>query len=264
MTKDDIELQAAKFYDKIDLDQYNLTPEQRADAEAMAKDLSFMAARFLCRLKIKYEAPGGIDQQDWNDLDSLLQIGKGILSESEQASFIEYAKKIIATHKPQGAEFYLLLDLQSRIRSHFSRAGHQANIDAFELVDGFVPDEITLSEEEYHLLYKINKQPFPGTYLPGYFTYQYGLDLSYSLNKLIYLGYLAFVPQSQYMSKLTCAQLRDLLDRYGLPTKGKKDELIDRVYNNIHPDEIDTMYPTGYFVATDKWKDGDIRARLQG
>lgn len=264
MTKNDIKLQAAEFYSKLDLDKFNLSPEQRAEAEEMAKALSLISAQFICGLKSRNEAPAGIDERDWNDLYSLLQVANGILNEEEKKAFITTVKNIIAEHDARGVEFYTLHTLQSMIWSHFSRAGHQNNINAFEVVEDFVPDETTLSPEEHKLLNKINKQPFPGTYLPGYFTYEYQMDFSYTLNKLLYLGYLKLVPQSQFMSKLTCADLRSLLDRYGLTTKGKKDDLIDRVYENISANDIDVLYPTRYFITTDKWKRSGYYAGIQG
>ena len=264
MTNNDIKLRAAEFYSKLNLDKYNLSPEQRADAEEMAKALSLVSAQFICGLKSHKEAPAGIDERDWNDLYSLLQVANGILNEEEKKAFIKTVKDIIATGDPRNIKYDILHNLQSIIRSHFARASHKNNINAFEVVEDFVPDETTLSPEEHQLLYKINKQPFPGTYLPGYFSYEYQMDFSYTLNKLIYLGYLELVPQSQFMSKLTCADLRSILDRYRLPTKGKKDDLIDRVYANISPDEIDKLYPTKYFVTTDKWKRSGEYARLQG
>lgn len=262
MTKNDIKLQAAKLYSKINFDRY--PPDQRAAAEEMAEEMCLIAAQLLCGHKSRNEVPAGITEQDWNDLPTLLHIANDILNESEKKAFVESVKRIIATRDRRDIEFDTLCDLQSMICSHFSSVGHQNNIDAFEVIDNFVPDESTLSPEEYKLLNKINKQPFPGTYLPGYFTYEYQMDFSYTLNKLIYLGYLELVPQSQFMSKLTCADLRSLLNRYGLPTKGKKVELIDRVYANINSIEINKLFPIKYFVTTDKWKRSGEYAGIQG
>ena len=264
MTDNDIKLRAAEFFSKLNLDKYDLSPEQRIEAEEMAKALSIMSAKIIAGLKSYNEAPTGIDENDWNDLYSLLQVANGILDEQEKKEFIRAVKDIIANGDPRSLKFDILHNLQSMIRSHFARVGHKNNINAFEVVEDFVPDETTLSPEEHQLLYKINKQPFPGTYLPGYFSYEYQMDFSYTLNKLIYLGYLELVPQSQFMSKLTCADLRSILDRYRLPTKGKKDDLIDRVYAYISPDEIDKLYPTKFFITTDKWKRSGEYARLQG
>ena len=262
MTENDIKLQAAKLYSKINFDRY--PPDQLAAAEEMAEGMCLIAAQILCEQKSRNEAPAGISEQDWNDLPTLLHIANGILSEGEKQAFVDSVKRIIATRDRRDVEFDTLCDLQSMIYSHFSKVGHQNNIGAFEVIDNFVPDETTLSPEEHKLLNKINKQPFPGSYLPGYFTYEYQMDFSYTLNKLLYLGYLKLVPQSQFMSKLTCADLRSLLDRYGLPTKGKKDDLIDRVYENISANDIDVLYPTSYFITTDKWKRSGYYAGIQG
>ena len=122
MTDNDIKLRAAEFYSKLNLDKYDLSPEQRADAEEMAKALSLISAQFICGLKSRNEAPAGIDERDWNDLYSLLQVANGILNEEEKKAFIKTVKDIIATGDPRDVEFDTLHNLQSMIKSHIYRA----------------------------------------------------------------------------------------------------------------------------------------------
>lgn len=119
MTKNDIKLQAAKFYSKINFDRY--PPDQRAAAEEMAEGMCLIAAQILCGLKKRNKAPAGISEKDWNDLPALLHIANGILSEREKQAFVESVKRIIATRDRRDIEFDTLHDLQSLVRSHITQ-----------------------------------------------------------------------------------------------------------------------------------------------
>lgn len=67
-----------------------------------------------------------------------------------------------------------------------------------------------------------------------YFNYRFGIcdPISYH-KKVISEGYLVEAPVSIALKKLKVEQLKSMLDSAGLPNKGKKDDLISRIMENI-------------------------------
>lgn len=83
-----------------------------------------------------------------------------------------------------------------------------------------------------------------------YFNYRFGIcnPISYH-KKVISEGYLVEAPVSIALKKQKVGQLKSILDSAGLPNKGKKDDLISRIMENI---DAASLGLEKYYVPSEK------------
>ncbi|WP_165249555.1 SAP domain-containing protein [Adlercreutzia sp. ZJ141] len=99
---------------------------------------------------------------------------------------------------------------------------------------GLYPAEILL------LSYcKIGKYPKPKSGYPGLWWFEYGIrDVGHALESLATRGYLEWAPKTASLHNLKVDQLKQILETAGLPSNGKKQDLIDRIVANLSDDQI--------------------------
>ncbi len=90
------------------------------------------------------------------------------------------------------------------------------------------------------------KYPKPKTGYPGLWWFEYGIrDVGNALKSLEQRGFLRWAPKSSYLNSLKADELKKILSANGLDSSGKKEELIERIKQQI-PEEriiIDSYVP---------------------
>ena len=96
---------------------------------------------------------------------------------------------------------------------------------AFPSRTGLYPAEILLLEYCSYGTY-----PGPKNGYPGFWWFEYGIrDVGAALKSLEDRGYITFATAKDSLNQLTIPQLKDMLSAKGMPTTGKKSDLIMRV-----------------------------------
>ncbi|WP_411953580.1 SAP domain-containing protein [Alkalibacillus sp. S2W] len=116
-----------------------------------------------------------------------------------------------------------------------------------ELPNGLLPGEVILIEWISGKTYEAN--------MPGYFEYNYGLQVNRSLNKLIREGYVEEVTPAESLSTLKVPELKEVLKSKQLKVSGKKDNLIERVKENFSTNEISNLVESNILKASTKGED---------
>ncbi len=81
--------------------------------------------------------------------------------------------------------------------------------------------------------------PGPKNGYPGFWWFQYGIrDVGEMLRSLEVRGYIEFASAKDSVSKLTIAQLKEILIEHGLSTSGKKSDLVERVVSNVSEENL--------------------------
>lgn len=88
---------------------------------------------------------------------------------------------------------------------------------------------------------------------PGYFQYTYNLNFNLALEHLGAGGFLEYSNIEYGLKKSTVAELKEMLKECGYKPKGKKDELISFVLQNLPAEKL-SEFDKLYFVATEKGK----------
>lgn len=84
------------------------------------------------------------------------------------------------------------------------------------------------------------------TYLPNYWSFEYKLDTPNVIKKLFTYEYLQYAPDEFVLSKCKVGELKDIILKNNLKAKGKKDDLIDTIKQNIsdYPKYLTEKYYT--------------------
>lgn len=91
--------------------------------------------------------------------------------------------------------------------------------------------------------------------LPDYWKYNYGINPNRVTKKLIDMGFLEFrLDIERNISELTIPQLKELLKSNDLPLKGKKNDLISRIFENIDLTYLEEKFPTKKYCLTNNGK----------
>lgn len=86
------------------------------------------------------------------------------------------------------------------------------------------------------------KYPKPQSGYPGLWWFGYGIrDVGHALESLEKRGFIKWASKKDGLNSLKVAELKHILSNSGLPTTGKKDELIERIKSNV--DEEDIIIP---------------------
>lgn len=148
-----------------------------------------------------------------------------------------------------------LLLIKQLENSYTSDIKHNNNINSFSLSD--VKDvkkrTIKLNDGETYLLKYVLKKSTDLNYLPKYFTYKYKLNIGKSMLKLFANDYLYIsFADSFSLGKYKVNYLKEVLDKYNLSNKGKKDVLVDRLLSNLSTEQLEKDFPNKYFLPTSK------------
>lgn len=82
--------------------------------------------------------------------------------------------------------------------------------------------------------------PNPSSGYPGLWWFAYGIrDVGKALRSLEERGFVQWAPKAKCLEHLKVADLKQILQNAGLPTTGKKTELIDRITSEISDDKLD-------------------------
>ena len=83
------------------------------------------------------------------------------------------------------------------------------------------------------------KYPKPNGGYPGLWWFEYGIrDVGHALESLEKRGFLCWAPLDQCLSSLKVDELKQILDKTGLPTTGKKADLVKRISEEIPRESI--------------------------
>lgn len=83
------------------------------------------------------------------------------------------------------------------------------------------------------------KYPGPKNGYPGFWWFTYGIrDVGEKLSELEHKGFIEYAPASDTLVGLTVAELKNILDKYGIKATGKKAELIDAIRSDISEEQL--------------------------
>lgn len=82
---------------------------------------------------------------------------------------------------------------------------------------------------------------------------RYGVkDVNKVLRDLLSKGFISIASVDVTLRKMTIADLKAILAKYGLSTRGKKEELIQRVIDEISSEKLKELFPNRFYIRTDK------------
>ena len=100
------------------------------------------------------------------------------------------------------------------------------------------------------------KYPKPSSGYPGLWWFEYGIrDVGYALESLENRGFLQWAPLEHSISSLKVDELKQILEQSGLPTTGKKADLVQRISLEIPREKIDLPPSAFKYELTDLGKD---------
>ncbi len=100
------------------------------------------------------------------------------------------------------------------------------------LPEGILPGHVVM-------LWRIHFNNFTNqTLIPQYFEYRYGVDSDECIATLTKLGYIKICGARQSLDVLNMVVLKRILQASGLPTSGKKEELLKRILENIPEEQL--------------------------
>lgn len=90
---------------------------------------------------------------------------------------------------------------------------------------------------------------------PHYFVFEHNLDIENCIKKFLARKLLQISSVEYSLSKLTIAQLKNLLSDFNLKSSGKKQELLDRLLTNVSKEKLTALELKKYYVLTDSGKE---------
>lgn len=94
--------------------------------------------------------------------------------------------------------------------------------------------------------------PRPKYGYPGFWWFEYGIrDVEKYLSSLEDRGFIRRCLPNESLSKLTAAELKDILKANGLPVSGKKQELVDRILGNVDFDHLTSIVEDPKYALTE-------------
>lgn len=89
--------------------------------------------------------------------------------------------------------------------------------------------------------------------IPAYYSdTAFGRNVGPALSRLLRGGYLQRGSVQKSIERKTIPDLKAVLSEKELKTSGKKGELVQRLLNNVPPDELEELFPVGVYEATEK------------
>lgn len=97
--------------------------------------------------------------------------------------------------------------------------------------------------------------PNPKDGYPGFWWFEYGIkNVGAKLKSLEERGFIRISLPSESISGLTTAQLKEILKLCGLPVNGKKNDLVQRIKNNLSNDDLSDYISECKYTLTDLGK----------
>ncbi len=95
--------------------------------------------------------------------------------------------------------------------------------------------------------------PKPKNGYPGFWWFEYGIrDVGHALESLASRGFITWAPKDLMLEKLKVPQLKNILISSGLPTTGKKADLLERIRQNVPEENWPDMSSMKKYILTDK------------
>lgn len=114
------------------------------------------------------------------------------------------------------------------------------------LPEGLLPGDVVL-------LWRIHFNNFTNeTVIPQYFEYRYGINSTDSMNTLMNLGYVQRLGAKESVHLLNMTLLKRILQNHGLATKGKKEEVLLRINENLSEKQLDQELSLRRYQITPK------------
>lgn len=107
-----------------------------------------------------------------------------------------------------------------------------SNFDPFNL-DKSVVDNSPLTSVEKSFLKYMDGKDVVNPYIPGYWTYEYNINYKKLLTIFLVKEYLKISSAYETLKFLTVEELKDILRENNLKVSGKKNELINRIRENL-------------------------------
>lgn len=89
------------------------------------------------------------------------------------------------------------------------------------------------------------------TWIPEYFEYRYGVNSDESIELLLKLKMIEITKVNESLSLYNSTQLKGFLKSKELDQKGKKQDLVDRVYNSFTEKELEELSSTRAYRITE-------------
>lgn len=103
-----------------------------------------------------------------------------------------------------------------------------------------VPESLN-SIEKYFLKSMIG-QPIKNPEVCAYWFYEYSLDYSDTIKKLLSMRYLKIGGKENCLSSMTVAELKEILSAFNEKVSGKKAELLNRITSNISHSDLEKFF----------------------
>lgn len=152
----------------------------------------------------------------------------------------------ISSESKDGKDVILSLIKQAQEISNEDHQKHLNNISSFDVNSIIQTDDKPLTAVEKAFLKYIAGRKVNDPYIAGYWSYEYKIDFNYILSKYINNNYLYIGNPDPH--KLTISALKEILRLAGLPTSGKKLDLVERV-NTLPTESYSTEQ---YYRLTEK------------
>ncbi|WZU02290.1 hypothetical protein MGH68_04570 [Erysipelothrix sp. D19-032] len=88
--------------------------------------------------------------------------------------------------------------------------------------------------------------------IPNYFEYKYGVDDDESLELLVRKGYAYKASARETLDTLSIPVLKRILTENQLDKKGKKQDVLDRVRDNVSDEILEQSFTIRNYVITDE------------
>lgn len=121
-------------------------------------------------------------------------------------------------------------------------------------VNAPINDEIVLEPVELSFLKYMNKKAVKDTPVAQYWRIEYNINYKDLMTKLMGHGYLRMSDPYETLQKLKVDEIKKILDEKGLDKKGTKQILIDRIKENVSPENLAFLQKEGpaFYVLTEK------------
>lgn len=97
--------------------------------------------------------------------------------------------------------------------------------------------------------------PGPKTGYPGFWWFEYGIrDVGAMLKSLEERGYIEYASASDSVSKLTVAELKNILEKFGIPANGKKADLVAAISKQLTEEQLGTVITERKYCLTELGK----------
>lgn len=97
--------------------------------------------------------------------------------------------------------------------------------------------------------------PHPNNGYPGFWWFEYGIrNVGARLQSLEERGFIRISTPLENVSRLTVPQLKEILNAFDLPINGKKDDLVQRIKENLSDNDVNSYITERKYTLTDLGK----------